>query len=58
MDLASIGLIFALIKEVTDLAPEIANLMDRVQNGESITQEEIKAARKEVDAAVEKWNES
>jgi len=56
VDIASILLIIKLIADGIGVVEEISELAKRVQAGEIISPEEIAAARKEVEAAVNRWD--
>jgi len=56
MDPASIGLLITLISEGVGVVKEIADLAQRVKNGEVIPIEEIQAAREEIDDAIKNWS--
>ena len=55
MDAGSVALIFDLLVDGVGVAMEIRELAKRVKNGETITDEEIKSARAEIDPAVSDW---
>jgi hypothetical protein len=58
MDPISVGLIFGLIKETVKITPDIVSLIKGVEDGATITQEdidEIKANRAEIDDAVDEF---
>ena len=58
MDVASMILVINLIKEGVGVAVEIKDLAERVANGEKISDEEIKAEREKINAALEDWDKS
>jgi hypothetical protein len=56
MDPISVGLVFGLIKETMNIAPDVLALINGVEEGATVTQEdidEIKANRKDIDDAVD-----
>jgi hypothetical protein len=58
MDPVSVGLVFGLIKETVNLAPDVLNLINGVEEGATVTQEdidEIKKNREEIDDAVDEF---
>jgi len=55
MDPASISLILALVSEGVGVAKELAALATRIQNGEAITEDEVKAAREEISDSIKGW---
>ena len=55
MDIGSVILIFNLVKDILPDAVEIHQLMERAKNGETVTDEEIVAARAELDQVITDW---
>lgn len=56
MDPVSVGLVFGLIKETVNLAPDVLALINGVEEGATVTQEdidEIKKNREEIDKSVD-----
>lgn len=58
MDIASAILIIKLVSEGIGAAQSVIALAKRVEAGEKITEDEINAARAEIDNAVTDWNDS
>jgi hypothetical protein len=57
MDVASVFLIFKVIKEAVTVTSEIRELIKRVEAGEVITVEECNIARKASQDVTDDWNE-
>jgi hypothetical protein len=58
MDPVSVGLVFGLIKETVNLAPDVLALINGVEEGAVVTQEdidEIKKNREEIDKSVDEF---
>jgi hypothetical protein len=58
MDPASVSLVFGLIKETVTLAPDVLSLINGVEEGDVVTQEdidEIKKNREEIDKSVDEF---
>jgi len=58
MDPASVGLVFGLIRETVNLAPDVLSLMKGVEEGATVTQEdidEILKNREEIDKSVDEF---
>lgn len=57
MDIASIGLIMALIREGYKMVAEGVKLLDKIKKGEKITEADVAAGRQRARSAVAKWDE-
>lgn len=55
MDYNSVLLILSLVSRGVGVVKEISDLAKRVENGDTITDDEIKKAQIEVDEAVARW---
>jgi len=58
MNIAAAMLIVRLVAEGVGVAVEIADLAKRVENGETVTEDDIKTARREINGAVQEWEDS
>ena len=56
IDPATAIAVFSLIEKTVKVGAEIANLIQRTKNGESIPIEEIKADKVELDSLVDEWD--
>jgi len=56
IDQATAIAVFSLIEKTVKVGAEIANLIQRTKNGESIPIEEIKADKVELDSLVDEWD--